>query len=373
MRCATALLVIRNGDSLRDRERCRPRSPARIRGMMAVRDAVRLVFRTQLDDAPEERITEARQLLNDIYDSFVRRYGPLSSRENIGPLPAIPTSPSSSRSKTTMPRRKRATKTAIFERRTLERYKPVDACRDRRRSARHLAQRDRRASTGRAWSAHRPQPAGNCSASWAAWSTATRKAAVGNRRPLFERRRARESSTTAEAAAALDPVLRAQCRSAESRPARRSGAGRHQRPARLVVDSGKRHQGLHRASCSTSPEQRHASATAAPSPPGRVELDGGAKYNVSQHDDARHGALSRLRADRAGAQRPHADRLRRARGRTRVINQQETIAAREKQQQLKDRFREWIWQDERARRAAGPRLQRPLQQSAPAHLSTARI
>ena len=30
---------------------------------------------------------------------------------------------------------------------------------------------------------------------------------------------------------------------------------------------------------------------------------------------------------------------------SRVINQQETIAAREKQQQLKDRFREWIWQD----------------------------
>ena len=43
----------------------------RIRGMLAVRDAIRLVFRTQLDDAPEERIAEARLLLNDIYDSFV--------------------------------------------------------------------------------------------------------------------------------------------------------------------------------------------------------------------------------------------------------------------------------------------------------------
>jgi N12 class adenine-specific DNA methylase len=30
---------------------------------------------------------------------------------------------------------------------------------------------------------------------------------------------------------------------------------------------------------------------------------------------------------------------------SRVINQQETVAAREKQQQLKDRFREWIWED----------------------------
>src|SRR5208282_2163364 len=35
----------------------------RIRNMLAVRDAIRLVFRTQLDDAPEPRIGEARVLL----------------------------------------------------------------------------------------------------------------------------------------------------------------------------------------------------------------------------------------------------------------------------------------------------------------------
>jgi hypothetical protein len=56
---------------------------ARIRGMMAIRDGVRLVFKTQLEDAPEERIVEARKLLNNLYDSFTCRYGPLSSRENI--------------------------------------------------------------------------------------------------------------------------------------------------------------------------------------------------------------------------------------------------------------------------------------------------
>jgi hypothetical protein len=38
---------------------------------------------------------------------------------------------------------------------------------------------------------------------------------------------------------------------------------------------------------------------------------------------------------------------------TRTINQQETIAAREKQQQIKDRFRQWIWEDsDRAQRLA---------------------
>jgi hypothetical protein len=41
------------------------------------------VFRTQLDDALEERTTEAPRLLNSIYDSFVSRYGALSSRDNL--------------------------------------------------------------------------------------------------------------------------------------------------------------------------------------------------------------------------------------------------------------------------------------------------
>src|SRR6185369_8029130 len=38
---------------------------------------------------------------------------------------------------------------------------------------------------------------------------------------------------------------------------------------------------------------------------------------------------------------------------TRVVNQQETIAAREAQQKINDHFSEWIWQDEeRAQRLA---------------------
>ncbi len=39
--------------------------------MMAVRDAVRYVFKTQLEDAPEPDIIEARRLLNRMYDAFV--------------------------------------------------------------------------------------------------------------------------------------------------------------------------------------------------------------------------------------------------------------------------------------------------------------
>jgi len=39
--------------------------------MLQVRDAVREVFRTQLQEAPEETITEARRHLNRSYDLFV--------------------------------------------------------------------------------------------------------------------------------------------------------------------------------------------------------------------------------------------------------------------------------------------------------------
>jgi hypothetical protein len=75
-------IVIRNGDSFEPTS-LSSTAAARVRGMMAVRDAVRLVFKTQLDDAPEHRITDARNLLNEIYDNFVRKYGPLSTKENL--------------------------------------------------------------------------------------------------------------------------------------------------------------------------------------------------------------------------------------------------------------------------------------------------
>ena len=88
-----------------------------------------------------------------------------------------------------------------------------------------------------------------------------------------------------------------------------------------------------------------------------------------QHDDHGTPRASRLRPDRGCAQRPHAHRSTTRSTRTRASStSRRRIAAREEQQQLKDRFSEWIWQDEDARAAAGPLLQRPLQQSAPAHL-----
>ena len=59
-----------------------------------------------------------------MYDAFVWRHGPLSSRENIRAFAGDPDHPLLLSLENYDPETKRARKTAIFERRTLERYKP---------------------------------------------------------------------------------------------------------------------------------------------------------------------------------------------------------------------------------------------------------
>src|SRR5260221_9506588 len=98
----------------------------RVRGLMQIRDGVRLVFATQLDDAPEARVIEARQHLNRVYDQFVFRYGCITSRENLRAFTGDPDHPLLLSLEHYDADLNTATKTVIFERRTLERYKPVE-------------------------------------------------------------------------------------------------------------------------------------------------------------------------------------------------------------------------------------------------------
>ncbi len=98
----------------------------RVRGLIQIRDSVREVFRTQLDDEHEERILNARKLLNLVYDQFVRRYGFISSRENSHAFSGDPDQPLLLSLENYDAEKMNATKTVIFERRTLERYKPID-------------------------------------------------------------------------------------------------------------------------------------------------------------------------------------------------------------------------------------------------------
>jgi len=121
---------------------------ARIRGMLQVRDAVREVFRTQLSDAPNEAIVDARRHLNRTYDSFVARFGPLNARENVKAFSDDPDLPL-----LVSARRFRSGKQSAPPNRHLRTphagaIPPGGACRNRVGGAAGLAQRDRRNQLG---------------------------------------------------------------------------------------------------------------------------------------------------------------------------------------------------------------------------------
>ena len=138
-----------------------------------------------------------------------------------------------------------------------------------------------------------------CNPEGGQWETADRYLSGDVRRKL----------AVATAAAGARSGIRAQHRSAEGGTACRPGAGRHRGPPRLVVDSGNATSGTSSARCSDIAPRNVARRARRP----HRDLDGRDRCRREiqrrQHDDARHGALPRLRADRAGAQRPRADRL----------------------------------------------------------------
>lgn len=55
----------------------------RIKGMIAIRDAVRNLIELQTEDYPEEDIKAAQHKLNTVYDNFTSKYGLINSRANI--------------------------------------------------------------------------------------------------------------------------------------------------------------------------------------------------------------------------------------------------------------------------------------------------
>ena len=83
-------------------------------------------FALNLQEAPEETIIEARRHLNRSYDLFVSRFGPLNAVQNVRAFANDPDQPLLLSLEEFNPETKLATKTAIFDRRTLERYRPVE-------------------------------------------------------------------------------------------------------------------------------------------------------------------------------------------------------------------------------------------------------
>jgi N12 class adenine-specific DNA methylase len=342
-------LVIRNGNAF-DPVSVSDSAAARIRGMMAVRDSVRLVFKTQLDDAPEDRITEARRLLNNLYDSFTYRYGPLSTKENLRAFAGDPDQPLLLSLENYDAEHKRASKTAIFSKRTLEKYKPATHV-DTAAEALAISLNE---TGGIDWNrmssltGHSPKQMQHELDSLiyrnpeADWETADRYLS-GNVRAKLK---------TAEAAAALDRSYQRNVEAlnavqpADLLPGDISARlGSSWIPTSDVRDFIAETLDVPKSFVTVS----HSGAIAT----WALTLDSSAKSAVS--NTTTHGTprtlASDLIEDALNGRTPTIyDQLDKD---TRVVNQQETLAAREAQQKLKDRFSEWVWKDEdRAQRLA---------------------
>ena len=212
---------------------------ARIRGMLWVRDAVREVFRTQLSDAPDEAIIDARRELNRQYDFFTSRFGPLNARENVKAFADDPDQPLLVSLEEFDPETKRAAKTAIFDRRTLERYRPVERVETASEallvSLNETGEIDwprMESLTGRS-AAELQDELGSLAyrnSEGGGWETADRYLSGNVRAKL----------AAAEASAQNRSGLSPECGSAPRSAAERPGAGRDRSAPRLFVDSSLR-------------------------------------------------------------------------------------------------------------------------------------
>jgi N12 class adenine-specific DNA methylase len=118
-------IAIREGNELIPLPHLPAQTKLRIRGMIQVRDAVRECLRTQLEDAGDDDIKLARHQLNQTYDRFITRFGAVSERANALAFRGDPDLPLLLSLENYDAETKKAAKTAIFRERTLHRQKTV--------------------------------------------------------------------------------------------------------------------------------------------------------------------------------------------------------------------------------------------------------
>lgn len=343
-------IVVRRGDEYKPLV-IPATTAARIRGMLQVRDAVREVFRTQLEERAEPAITDARRHLNRTYDLFVSRFGPLNALQNVRAFATDPDHPLLLSLEEFDPETKKAKKTAIFERRTLERYRPVERVETASEallvSLNETGQIEwarMEALTNRSAPELQDElgPLAYRNPEGGVWETADRYLSGNVRTKLV----------CAQASAALDPGYQRNVEALKAVQPPDLGPGEIE--ARL---------GSSWMPCSdirdfvaqlldvapTTVKVGYAESIAT----WTLELDYGAKFAVSNtttHGTARFRASDLVEQSLNGRTPTAYDED--AEG-NRTVNQPETIAAREKQQQLKERFSNWVWEDpDRAKRLA---------------------
>lgn len=118
-------LAVREGNALTLLTKMPEQTGRRIRGMIRVRDAVREALRTQIEESDEPTVLQARQQLNNHYDHFVSRFGPLNDSANVRAFDGDPDLPLLRSLEDYNAEAKIAQKTAIFRERTIQQARPL--------------------------------------------------------------------------------------------------------------------------------------------------------------------------------------------------------------------------------------------------------
>jgi len=121
------MVCIREEDVLRPLTDMPSETRSRIRHLIPIRDAVRWCLRSQMDGSDEGQVIEARQQLNHAYGMFVGRFGPVNLRANQRAFDGDPDLPLLLSLENYNEETKRATKATIFHERTIHHRKPVES------------------------------------------------------------------------------------------------------------------------------------------------------------------------------------------------------------------------------------------------------
>jgi N12 class adenine-specific DNA methylase/2'-5' RNA ligase len=340
-------LVVRHGDSL---------IPAtnpdwqvkRIKGMLEIRNALREVFRTQIEDASEPEIKKAIRHLNTVYDHFVKQNGYLSQTQNVRAFHGDPDAPVLLSLEKWDPEAKKAEKTPVFTQRTVSAAKRIDTA-GSAKEALAISLNEK----GRIDWVRMQQLTGQTPAEMQAelgpliyqnpnarqWQTAEEYLSGNVRQKLAEARAAAgqigmqpQFQRNVEALEAVQPKD-LQPEDIEAK------MGASWIPRQYISQFVGELLGVDPRYIQVSHSEALATWTM------KVQVGNSNVANVKTYGTDRFLA-SDLIEMALNMRNPTAyDEVGTGADKKTVINEKETLAAREMQQQLKDRFREWVWQD----------------------------
>ncbi len=352
-------VAVRIGDSLKTLPGLPAETKVRIRRLIRVRDAVRECLRSQLDGSDEAAIVAAREKLNQTYDSFVSRFGPISSHANTRAFDGDPDLPLLLSLEVYDEETKRAKKTAIFRERTIQYQKPIESVElPKEALIVSLNEKGRvdldhmSALLGRSEDEFLPELRGAIFLNPQSndWETDDQYLS-GN---------VREKLEIAEAASITDPRFKENVEALKAvQPEDLSATEIDVRLGSSWVPAEDIERFCQELISATGIEVSHSYAI------GTWVVSGDyfarrTVANTTEWGTDRAGALDliqdalNLRTPTIYDKEPKSDKL--------VVNPEATEGAREKQQKIKERFKEWIWQDDERRERLVQEIQRRIQQ-----------